>query len=47
MKIIPPDSKLFQIISCKKTKTRDNGTFKNPQDVDNMSTKVTYLKIQN
>jgi hydrocephalus-inducing protein len=37
VKIIPPDSNLFQIIPCKQTKEEDP---KAPQDVDNMSSKV-------
>lgn len=37
VKIIPPDSNLFQITPCKQTKEEDP---KAPQDVDNMSSRV-------
>jgi len=45
VKIIPPDSKLFQVYPCKKNQTLNMGasaasTFKQPKDVDNMSCKV-------
>ncbi len=37
MKIIPPDSNLFQILPCKQTQETEPSV---PQDVDNMSSKV-------
>ena len=46
VKIIPPDSKLFQVFRCKKnseTISKKGGTdsaFKQPKDVDNMSSRV-------
>ncbi len=47
VKIIPPDSKLFQVYPCKKNQTLNvtakstsMGSFKKPNDVDNMECRV-------
>ena len=41
MKIIPPDSKLFQVFPCKKNMAMSTSTkFSNPKDLDNMSCRV-------
>lgn len=41
VKIIPPDSKLFQVFPCKKNMSMSTSTkFNNPRDLDNMSCRV-------
>jgi len=41
VKIIPPDSKLFQVFPCKKNMSMSTSTkFNNPKDLDNMNCRV-------